>query len=238
MVWSNDRFNPQLNTHTNRPMKTFTQILITLTLLFGLSACGGAENEAAKTGDAKESADSKGAIAYAVDETASSLKWTAHEAIGDGHKGTFPITTGTIMVDGDQITGGKVVASVADLTISDLEAGTEKYEKLKGHLKSDDFFAAEKHPEAKLEITEVKKGGDGDASHTLTANLTIRGTTKSVTFPATVTLADGKVEAEAQFAIDRMKWDVSWDKTNPAGDLIIKNMVDLDVKLVALAPQS
>ncbi|MFW5659236.1 MAG: YceI family protein [Bacteroidota bacterium] len=219
-------------------MKTIPNILIALALLLSMTACGGAENKEADTGEAAEAEDAEGATGYTVDKEASSVEWKAYKVTGDEHYGKFPIKSGEIKREGDNVTGGEVVVSVADLKIDDLEEGTEDYKKLEGHLKSEDFFAADEHPEAKLEITEVEEGGEDGASHTITANLTIRDKTNSVTFPADVTLDDDRVSAEAKFAIDRMKWDVDWEKTNPAGELVAKNKVDLHVNIKAMAPQS
>ncbi len=76
-------------------------------------------------------------------------------------------------------------------------------DRLVGHLKSADFFDVAKFPKASFVSTEVKKGGDKGASHTVTGNLTLHGVTKGVSFPANVRTTAGGVDVDAEFAINR-----------------------------------
>jgi len=76
-------------------------------------------------------------------------------------------------------------------------------EKLTGHLKSGDFFDVEKHPKARFTSTSIKTGGENGASHTVTGNLELHGVTKSISFPANIKTADGSVDVDAEFAINR-----------------------------------
>ncbi|MHC4953413.1 MAG: YceI family protein [Planctomycetota bacterium] len=58
-----------------------------------------------------------------------------------------------------------------------------------GHLKSPDFFSAKEFPEITFKSTGWKK--TGDTSYDVTGNLTLHGTTKSVTIPVTK-IGEGK----------------------------------------------
>ncbi len=215
-------------------MKTLPNILIALALLLSMTACGGAENKEAETGDAKEVTEAEGSSVYTVNSSETMLKWVGHKFDGSKHEGTFPVKSGEIKMDGDQIVGGSFVFDIANLTIQDLEEGTEEHGKLMGHLKSPDFFAAEEHPEGKFTIVSVKAiEGEGEATHEVTGNLMLRGNENSITFPAEVEMEEGELDVDAKTAIDRMKWDINWDKTNPAGDMIIKDMVDIMIDLEA-----
>ena len=75
--------------------------------------------------------------------------------------------------------------------------------KLLGHLKSDDFFGVETFPTAELDITKVTKT---DTGYNVTANLTIKGTSKPVTFDTVVT----KEGATAEIVIDRTEYGVKY----------------------------
>ena len=91
------------------------------------------------------------------------------------------------------------------ISCTDLEAGKGK-EKLEGHLKSADFFDVEKFPTAKFEVasSEMK-----DGKLQVTGNLTLRGTTKSITIPATVSETDGMAIFKSDvFSIDRTDFGV------------------------------
>ena len=70
------------------------------------------------------------------------------------------VFSGTLIVDGNKLKGGTFVADVKSLVVTDV-TDKEMNGKLTGHLKSDDFFSVEKHPQAKLVISSVTpKGGD------------------------------------------------------------------------------
>ena len=87
-----------------------------------------------------------------VDATASSLKWTGyHLAKSYEHFGNISIKSGSLELDGDQITSGTIVVDMNSITNTDVEKEKDNA-KLVNHLKSDDFFAVSDFPEAKLVI--------------------------------------------------------------------------------------
>ena len=72
-----------------------------------------------------------------------------------------------------------------------------------------------------------------DATHTITGNLTLKGITKSITFPAKVNVADNKITADANFNIDRTQWNIVYGNDESLGDKFIRPEVNLQVHLVA-----
>lgn len=58
--------------------------------------------------------------------------------------------------------------------------------------------------------TEIRKGGEKGATHTVTGNLTIKGITKSVTFPATSNVAGDNASLDAEFAINRRDFSLNY----------------------------
>ncbi len=81
-------------------------------------------------------------------------------------------------------------------------------ERLTGHLKSADFFDVEKHPKATFESTAIAANDDG--TYTLTGNLELRGITKQISFPATIEIDDNGFSATAEFALNRMDFDIKY----------------------------
>lgn len=77
--------------------------------------------------------------------------------------------------------------------------------RLAGHLKSDDFFLVAEHPTAKFESTDIVKEG---GQYKVTGNLTLRGTTKAISFPADINRAGAGVQIKAEFAINRKDFGV------------------------------
>lgn len=168
----------------------------------------------------------------AVDTKSSTVVWGAKKVTGT-HAGTVPLTSGSLIVDNDKLKGGNFVIDVKSLVVTDL-TDKEMNGKLTGHLKSDDFFSVEKHPQAKLVISSVTpKGGN---AYDVTGKLTIKGITQDVKFPATVKADSKKVTANAKVTVDRTKYDIKFRSANffeNLGDKAIENDFTLDVTLVA-----
>ncbi|MEO6284466.1 MAG: YceI family protein [Dyadobacter sp.] len=168
----------------------------------------------------------------AVDTKSSTVVWGAKKVTGT-HAGTVALESGALIVDNDKLKGGNFVADLKSLVVTDV-TDKDMNGKLTGHLKSDDFFSVEKHPQAKLVITSVTpKGGD---AYDVTGKLTIKGITEEVKFPATVKSDAKKVTASAKVKIDRTKYDIKFRSSNffeNLGDKAIDNDFTLDVNLVA-----
>jgi polyisoprenoid-binding protein YceI len=178
----------------------------------------------------------KGGTAVAVDPEASTVNWTAKK-FGGQHNGTVKLAKGELNLNGSKLTGGNFVMDMT--TIIDRDLTNEDFnKKLTGHLKSDDFFSVEKHPASTFKITKVTpvaKAKAGEANYTVTGDLTIKGITNPVTFPATVTVKGTSAEATANIDIDRTKWDIKYRSglLGTAADKIIEDTFTLAVKIVA-----
>ena len=80
----------------------------------------------------------------------------------------------------------------------------------------------------------------GDPNFMVKGNLTLRGTTKSITFPARIDLSDEKLNISTSFNIDRTEWGISFrDETKVEGrikDKFIHNKVnvgfDLEIMII------
>lgn len=197
--------------------------------MFVLAVAGLLFNAAAiANGPGKNAADKT----LKVDTKASTINWGAKKVTGT-HAGTVPLESGTLVVDNDKLKGGSFVADIKSLVVTDV-TDKDMNGKLTNHLKSDDFFSVEKHPQAKLVIASVTpKGGN---AYDVTGKLTIKGITQDVKFPATVTADAKKVTANAKVTVDRTKYDIKFRSTNffeNLGDKAIDNDFTLDVNLVA-----
>lgn len=162
--------------------------------------------------------------AYTIDTSKSSVKWTGyHLAKSYEHNGNVSIKSGSLEISKGKITGGTVVIDMTTISNSDLEGG--KKGKLEGHLKSDDFFAVEKHPEAKLEIIKVK-------GNKTSAKITIRGIAEDISFDLTnVKVTDDMVSASAVLKVDRTKHEVSYGWT--LENAMLSNKFQLEVNIIA-----
>jgi len=136
----------------------------------------------------------------------SNVEWVGKKVTGE-HNGTVDITNGEIFVDENEVTGGSFEIDFTTIKVLDIE-DAESNTKLTNHLKSEDFFASDKHPKGKFNITSVSKvSGD---KYNVTGDLSIKGISKEITFPAVIKISDGIVTATADFEIDRTLWDIQY----------------------------
>lgn len=136
----------------------------------------------------------------------SKLEWIGKKVTGQ-HNGTVNISSGEVIVDNNEVTGGSFEIDFTTIKVLDIE-DAESNTKLTNHLKSGDFFAADDHPRGKFEITSLSKiSGD---KYNVTGDLNIKGIGKEISFPAVIKISDGKVNATAEFEIDRTLWDIQF----------------------------
>ncbi|MES2560799.1 MAG: YceI family protein [Bacteroidota bacterium] len=170
-----------------------------------------------------------------IDAKASTLKWHAKKVTGE-HFGTVNVAGGNISIDKGSITGGTIEVDMTSVNVTDLEG--EYKGKLEGHLKSDDFFSVEKNTRAILVLKKVEaiKGAKTAENYNVTADLTIKGITNEVTFPAIIVVKGKAVTANADFNIDRTKWDIKYGSKSffeGIGDKAIDNDFNIKVRVVA-----
>ncbi len=104
-----------------------------------------------------------------------------------------------------------------------------------GHLKSPDFFDAEKYPELKFVSTSINKKEDDE--FVLTGDLTIRDVTKPVELKVEYggQTQDMYGQTKAGFdvtgKIDRREFGLKWSGVTEAGGLVLSNDVKLAISL-------
>ena len=217
------------------------KILLPLAAIVFLVSCNNAPDaDKAETGE-KETAAAVEGTTYSID-TSSNVTWHATKANG-AHTGTFKIKEGTLAEKNSMLTGGNFVIDVASITNIDLVSDTVNKNKLEGHLKSPDFFDVAKYPTAKFEITGIEPIGTDsvtnkdvkmkDATHTIKGNLTLKDSTKNVSFPAKVSLSGDKLVANADFNIDRTQWGLNYKGPNNPTDWFIRKDVNLKLNISA-----
>ncbi len=205
-----------------------------------LASCGSGERaEEAKTGEAMEVTEVAEAQVYSIAAN-TTLNWRGFKKfIESEHVGTIAVAGGEFQVAEGKVVGGKVTIDMNNIIDTDLtDEGKNAY--LVGHLKSDDFFDVANHPEATFEIVEVREAAGEGTNSVVVGNLTLRGTTNSIEFPANITVADNQVTfAAPTFSIDRTKWGANFhDENDPEiaaslKDDLIAHEIELDFNLTA-----
>ncbi len=192
-------------------MRKNTFIIGFAAIALAMGSCGSNATEASGA-DSVAQADSA-ASTYTVDAASSTLGWFGTHSVGTGdHSGTINITEGSLSLANGNITAGSFVVDMASIKCTD-SLPAEYLTKLHGHFAGEDFFNTAKFPTAKFEITACEAKADGENTHFISGNLTLRDSTKNISFPAKVNVADG-VTATAKVVINRLDWGINYDKDN------------------------
>ncbi|MBW6483685.1 MAG: YceI family protein [Vicingaceae bacterium] len=166
-----------------------------------------------------------------INKELSSIDWIGKKVTGQ-HTGTITIKEGSIKVENGSVTSGEVIIDMTSILVTDLEG--EYKGKLEGHLNSPDFFDTQNHNIAILKINSTKK--TKGSIFTVKADLTIKGITKSIEFPATIEVKDGKVAAYAEVQVDRTLYDIKYGSGKffeGLGDKMIDDLFTVKFKIAA-----
>lgn len=170
---------------------------------------------------------------YAVNTNQSNLVWKAEKVTGK-HDGTVKLSGGEITVANNNLVSGSFTIDMTSLAVVDIkDPGTNG--KLLGHLKSDDFFSVEKHKTATFVITSVTPGSQ-KGSFTVKGNLTIKGITKAIEFPAAIIMDGNDLKATATITVDRTKFDIRYGSKSffeSIGDKAIYDDFTIELQLLA-----
>jgi len=114
---------------------------------------------------------------WTIDKVHSNVKFTVTHLVISEVEGYFKIFDGTVEHSKPDFSDAKINFTV---DVNSINTDNENRDK---HLKSDDFFNAEKFPQMKFESTSFTPLGNN--KYKLAGNLTIRDVTKPVTFDVT-----------------------------------------------------
>lgn len=143
---------------------------------------------------------------YEIDPNASSCFWNGYKVTGQ-HTGTVKVKKGTIIMADGFLTGGKIEIDMNSIKCTDLDS--EYASKLEGHLKSADFFGAEKYPIVKFELTR-SIAQDTKGNYKIVGNVTIKETTKEVKCFASMTQNNAIISVNGKLTIDRSEFNVKY----------------------------
>jgi polyisoprenoid-binding protein YceI len=166
---------------------------------------------------------------WTVDKVHSNVKFSVSHMVVSEVEGSFKGFDGTIVVSKDNLSDAVINFSVDVASVSTDNVNRDN------HLKSDDFFNAEKFPK----MTFVSKSMTlvGGNKYKLTGDLTMRDVTKTVDFDVTyggkIQTNDGGYKSgfKARATIDRTNFGVNFTGTLKAGGLMVGNDVEIIVNL-------
>ena len=168
-----------------------------------------------------------------VDRSHSNVKFAVSHMVVSEVEGSFKMFDGNLVASKADLSDAKVSFSV------DVASVNTDNDRRDGHLKSDDFFNAEKFPKMSFVSKSMKPLGNN--KYKLTGDLTIRDVTKTVDFDVTfggqikTKNQQGQESAKAGFkakaTIDRIAFGLKWDRALETGNLVVGKDVDITVLL-------
>lgn len=169
---------------------------------------------------------------WTLDVAHTRIGFVARHAMVTRVRGAFNEFEGTATIDGDDFSRSSVQITIQAASID------TRNEQRDGHLRSNDFFAMDEHPE----ITFVSTGGRKTSAtgFEIDGNLTIKGTTNPITIPfefeGTATDPFGNMRAgfEGSIAINRKDYGVTWNAALETGGVMVSDKVTLEFEVSAI----
>ena len=169
---------------------------------------------------------------WALDRTHSQISFSVSHMVVAEAEGKFDSFDVAVLADKEDLTDAKV-----DVTIQVASVNTDNKDR-DNHLKSADFFEAEKFPTITFKSKELKKVGDN--KYKLIGDFTMHGVTKPVELDAKFggVVKDGKGRLHAGFKVtwqvNRQDYGVKWSKKIDNNGLVVGDVVEFkgNVELV------
>ncbi len=169
---------------------------------------------------------------WSVDAAHSQLQFKAKHLVISTVTGLFKNYSVDVTADGDDFSNAEVKVVVDAASI---DTGNDQRD---GHLKSDDFFNAEKFPNLTFESTGIKKVDE--ETFILAGNLTIRDITKPIELKvayggvAVDPYGNTKAGFEVQGQLNRKEFGLKWNAVTEAGGMVVGDIIKIvgDIQVV------
>ena len=162
---------------------------------------------------------------WTLDRTHSQISFSVSHMVVAEAEGKFDSFDVAVLSDKEDLTDAKV-----DVTIQVASVNTDN-KKRDEHLKSADFFEAEKFPTITFKSKELKKVSDN--KYKLIGDFTMHGVTKSLELDAKFggVVKDGRGKLHAGFKVigevNRQDYGVKWSKKIDNNGLVVGDVVEL-----------
>lgn len=146
---------------------------------------------------------------YLVDPEHSQIRFHAVSRFMDAD-GSFRRFGGELWLDEAR---PETVSARLTIEVASLDTGIELRDR---HLRSDDFFDVERHPQATFVTSAVRREGE---RFIVSGDLAIRGVARAIVVPVTVTGGEGAIRIVGEFVLNRQEFGVAYRSwLNPIRD--------------------
>jgi polyisoprenoid-binding protein YceI len=170
---------------------------------------------------------------YSIDSAHSAAQFKVRHLMVSNVRGDFSKLAGKLEFDPKNPANSKVEATIDVSTVNTREPDRDK------HLKSADFFDADKFPQMIFKSKKFTPAGAN--SYNVLGDLTIRGVTREVTFtvdgvtPETKgMMGETRIGAQVSGKVNRKDFGVSWNKALDAGGVAVGDEVEITLDIEAI----
>jgi polyisoprenoid-binding protein YceI len=167
-----------------------------------------------------------------IDTSRSEVGW-AGKSVSDTHTGKVKFSKVNLMFQNGRLSGGNFEVDMNSITVEDIK-DPQGVKDFIGHISTEDFFEVSKFPTATFKITDVKLTRDQE--YLVTGDMTIKGITLPITFPASVTKENHRYRLHANVQVDRTAFGIEYGasgKRGSAKDWFIYNEFLLTVNVLS-----
>ncbi|HEX6236744.1 MAG TPA: YceI family protein [Acidimicrobiales bacterium] len=169
---------------------------------------------------------------YVVDPAHTRIGFVARHAMVTKVRGSFNEFEGSGYFDAADPSRSHLEITIQAASIDTRNADRD------AHLRSNDFFDMEGHPEIRFVSTSVEPRGDD--TYRVTGDLTIKGTTRPVTIDFEYTGAaidpfgNQRLGVEGTVVVNRKDWGVNWNAALETGGVLVSENVTLEFEVSAI----
>lgn len=170
---------------------------------------------------------------YDIDPAHSSAQFTIRHLMISNVRGDFKSVKGTVVYDPANLADTSIEAEI------DVNSLNTRDENRDAHVKSAEFFNAEKYPSITFKSSKVESAGDGELK--ISGGLTILGVTKEVVLKVEGPSDEAKdpwgnlrIGASASTKIKRSDFGLTWNAALETGGVVLGDdvKIELDLELV------
>jgi polyisoprenoid-binding protein YceI len=166
---------------------------------------------------------------WAIDPVHSSIEFSVRHLMVSKVRGRFDTFSGAIVVAEDG-----TPSVTAEIAVGSIDSGNEQRD---AHIKSADFFDAEKYPTATFTSTGMRANGD---SYLVDGDFTLKGVTKPITLELEFNgtnpgMGHGEVAGfEASVVLNRKDFGITIDMPLETGGTVVGDKITITLEIEAL----
>lgn len=167
---------------------------------------------------------------WTIDKVHSVIGFSVKHMMISNVKGNFDEFNGTVEADPTDLTDASIDVNI------DVNSINTKKEDRDNHLRSEDFFDVENHPQITFKATDIKQKSEDH--YDVTGDFTMRGTTKSVTFDVEFEgmakdpmSGDEAAGFTGRTKISRKEFGLTWNVALETGGVVVGDEIKIDIEI-------